>query len=420
MQQLITRNSIILPFLRTFTLTLLTIFSTIYSGSQAPTTYHHPQKNHYPNDISFCIVDLKFDGTTIKICEFGEGLESRFQGYEALYGPGAMWQKVWPHLASYRLPIFTVRQNFSAANTQEYAYPALTKLSKVMAPTLEALTEHTLFQQAHQRASNRTNNGQRTTSIASHVGLILAPTAKKSPDKLAALHKNFHTNNNQSTFLLLGKATTRFVVSKSATDGLFTTPELTQFRPRSIIIPKVYDPSTAQRVNEQLKSPLIVVKPLNAALGNGVIIIEAERLDHLLKLIATKSPALRNQGDRSSYDHWLSSTGSQLLVESFHASKTITVSNKKFNPTMRVAFCLANDAGAISITFMGSYWKLPAYSLDEPGTLIQHHKSSISHDNSRISSAFVDPIDYLIVQANLCKVLPGLYERMLADTTTKN
>lgn len=417
MHKLITRNSTYSLFLFQF-FTLLT--STIYAGSQAPTTYHHPQKNHYPNDISFCIVDLKFDGTTIKICEFGEGLESRFQGYEALYGTGAMWQKVWPQLANYQLPLFTVRQSFSATNTQEYAYAALTKLSKVIAPTLDALTQHKLFKQAYQRANNRTNKHTDTAGIAGHAGLILAPTAKKSTDQLALLHKNFRTTDNQPTFLLLGNATTRFVISKSATDGLFTSPELTQFRPRSIIIPKAYDPSTAQRVNEQLKSPLIVVKPLNAALGNGVIIIEADRLDHLLKLIALKSPALRDQGDRSSYDHWLSSSGNQLLVESFHASKTITVNNKSYNPTMRVAFCLANDAGAISITFMGSYWKLPAYALDEPGTLIQHHKSSIAHDNSRVSSAFVDPIDYLIVQANLCKVLPGLYKRMLADTATKN
>ena len=52
-----------------------------------------------PNDITFGIVDLKFDGKQVKICEMGERLYSGFEGHRRIYGKDIIWALLSEKLA---------------------------------------------------------------------------------------------------------------------------------------------------------------------------------------------------------------------------------------------------------------------------------------------------------------------------------
>ena len=61
-----------------------------------------------PDDISFGVADMKYDGRQVKICEFGDGAFSAFVGYDLLYGTGAMWKKFWKYLKRFHAPIWLI------------------------------------------------------------------------------------------------------------------------------------------------------------------------------------------------------------------------------------------------------------------------------------------------------------------------
>lgn len=57
--------------------------------------------NKVPDDIAFCIADLKFADKKLKILEFGGGQRSGFKGFRLLYGEGKMWGNVWRYLRTH-------------------------------------------------------------------------------------------------------------------------------------------------------------------------------------------------------------------------------------------------------------------------------------------------------------------------------
>ena len=60
-------------------------------------------------------------------------------------------------------------------------------------------------------------------------------------------------------------------------------------------------------------------------------------------------------------------------MQAYAPSKKIIVRGKSYDPTMRVFFFSSHNAGIASVIPIGAYWKIPAKSLDEVGTLTEKH-----------------------------------------------
>ncbi len=78
---------------------------------------------------------------------------------------------------------------------------------------------------------------------------------------------------------------------------------------------------------------------------------------------------------------------------------------------MRMVTFITNHNGKINVSFLGGYWKLPAFSLSDTKTLTEKHKSNINKD--RLSSAKISTKDRKGVEKILKNVLTKIYTKML-------
>jgi len=100
-------------FLRILFLIFLILSQQPVCLSQIPTnlnsfSFKVQNKQALPDDISFCIVDLKYKKPHLKICEFGQGVFSGFMGHSKLFGQGEIWKNLWPFLSSFKVPVFFI------------------------------------------------------------------------------------------------------------------------------------------------------------------------------------------------------------------------------------------------------------------------------------------------------------------------
>ncbi len=356
--------------------------------SQA-STYCHTAKNSYQNDISCCIADIKFDGERIFICEFGEGIESRFKGYDALYGTGSMWRMIWQSLANFNMPLHYIGTTFLEApkTDKTFAYDTFKHYGR----TSDTLADFTKYCSSKKMLSQK--------------HMVIAHSIKQSAQSVYKLQEP------SPDLIIFGKATSKHVRSKQATNRLFVSPFLKQFKPATLEIEKKYSPALAAEIIEAIPSDFYVIKPPCCALGQGVILIPKEELDRTLKLIIDHKKELSPKNSPSAYRYWEKDKSASIMVEAFASSKTIMSQGKPFDATLRAVFIISNLNGTIGIQHLGAYWKLPIKSLTETGSFMEKHKSSIS--SSRVSSAPVDVSDYKIVCEQLNLLLPVLYEEML-------
>ncbi|MFA6263248.1 MAG: hypothetical protein WCW33_02030 [Candidatus Babeliales bacterium] len=360
---------------------VLSIFCTIHASQLTTPWYYSNIHNNYPDELSFCIVDLKFDGEKIKICEFGQGLGSTFRGYDALYGQGQMWSKFWNVLKQ-------VQKTPWFLNTRG--------IRKEFAPEV--------FKEIGGR-NVRSLEGIKPSSSAF---VLIAGNAKKNRFSCAEFKQRY------PQCLILDEVTKKFVTNKYETGLLFNDHELEGYKPRYRIFPKEYSFTVALEILHILNSNHIVLKPVNASLGSGIVMVEPQELDHALRIICRKEDGAKDQGDQTSFAYWAQDHEKFFIVEEFVASKKIFVDHKPYDPTMRVAFVLCNNAGTPSINFLDAYWKLPAKSLDDCGSFTELHKSHV--EIGKKCSASVDAGDFEAVKAQLCLLLPQIYLKMLAKS----
>ncbi|NDD55503.1 hypothetical protein EBZ39_16840, partial [bacterium] len=115
-----------------------------------------------------------------------------------------------------------------------------------------------------------------------------------------------------------------------------------------------------------------------------------------------------------SYTYWIKDGSPSLIVEAFAPSKPLEAFGKLYDPTLRMAFVMSNLHGRMSLTYVGSYWKLPEKSLQEAGTMIEKHKSAITRNHA--CSYKVADEDFSAVAEQLNQLLPSLYEEMLQQS----
>lgn len=363
--------------------------------------------NPYPADISFCIADLKYDGKNIKICELGDGVLSMFQGYDSLYKPGDIWVSFWDFLNQFDIPCWFVGIKPTRTRHQEMSLGYFTKLGGRCIDRITKLEELELFKKI---VKKKKVNLQ---SIRESMGCVILRNSF-SPTYLVTRSTEKHPS-----LIFLDRSTKEFISSKYLTNKLFHEAGLEFFRPICKSYPKVYTENLAREIIQDIPGKIYVIKPINASLGNGVIIIEQHNLDQTLRLILQDNnqelPAHLEHD--ISYSHWKKDTNNIFLVEEFVVSKPITVEKQIYDPTMRVIFVVYNDLGIVNIKFLGAYWKLPAKSLQEQATLTECHKSKIAR--GRTSSTRVDIQDLQNVQAILEPVLYTAYLKMLEATYKK-
>lgn len=353
--------------------------------------------NAYPDDGAFCIVDLKFDGN-IKICEFGQGTVSQFNGYDALYGQGAMFKLAWNALHRlYPRLAFVNGDRRGSGLCPSYAPGVLGKLGACWAPCVQQLNRR--FEQKYR--SKRCADGACGGAIITFNTHVLRDVISNQKETGVAQQ------------IVLDRSTTYWVNNKEHTQALFEDEFLQKFRPVCNICPKAISEQDVQQIMQQNPSDFYVIKPLNASRGRGVIMVaRGDVVKTIRSLFIQKNATML--GKDPAYAYWPGDKNDSFLLEQFCASKTIYVDGRAFDPTMRVAFILNHCCGASNVIFLDAYWKLPECSLDQEGSMTQKHKSHISQRS--VSACAVDKNDFTQIADILEPVLIYLYEKMLAKT----
>jgi len=398
-----------LPSIFSYTIFLYLFLIIIFYNHTAFTSI----PNNYPADISFCIADLKYDGQNIKICELGDGVLSMFQGYDNLHEAGKereknrekgqIWTSFWDFLKQFDIPLLLIGTKPQRTRYQEMSLGHFTKLGGRFIDKITKLEEQILLKKLSQQ-----KNLDKKLDIY-NIRSSMACTIMRNG--FAPTYLVTRSMSKHPALIFLDNSTKEFVSSKYLTNKIFHDAKLEAFRPICKSYNKIYTEKLAQEITRDIPGNIYVIKPINAAQGNGIIMVERHNLDKILRIILKQDQLPTNLSRDTSYTHWIKDSNTIFLVEEFVLSKTITVDKKLYDPTMRVIFVMYNDNKQAQIKFLGSYWKLPAKSLDEHATLTEQYKSKIV--SNRTSSAPVNNQDYEHVQQILEPVLCAAYIKML-------
>lgn len=359
--------------------------------------------NPYPADIGFCIADIKFDGTSVKICEFGQGTVSQFNGYDALYSKGAMFVLAWNVLHGLHSKCVVIGADNIGNLSSIYALPVLCQREKVCVPSYDKLS-------AHPKKKMTLTRGMSPQFIESYDGIAATFDTHILKDTLSK-----QKTMSKGHYIILDRATTYWVNNKSLTDELFDNEGLRLFRPGCCECDKKIGQYELQAIMELMPSDYYVIKPLNASRGRGVVMLHRQELCTTIQTLFSKGATMLKAKDQA-FAYWPSDKNKTFLLEQFYASKSLVVDGHPYDPTMRVVFILSNNAGKTQVTFLDAYWKLPEKSLDQDGSMTEKHKSHIIKKS--VSSCIVDRDDFKKVTMLLEPVLIRVYEKMLAQTYT--
>jgi len=354
-----------------------------------PISVDLPEKYKDRVDVSLLIADLKYDGNTVKILELGNITNSVLSSHESLYGKDIIWSRIYNYIEKLGLQLWCIGHPSNPKSGTFICFENFIKYGAHNVSDLEQLIYDPMFVNL---CSANTLKG------------ILAPISYSSKkESFANLKKDF------PGFLLLNEITHEYGASKYKTAILFHDKELSQFKPKWKVYPKIYSKFIIKKIKDDFSSDMLVIKPINAALGKGILIIDKKDLDETLKTIFTKQSEIKDLQD-SSYSYWTKDGNSVFLVESFEPAKPIILQRKAYDSKVRVIFALSCYNGKINVNFFGAYHKAAFKSLDEIGSLTEKHKSKICQ---KTRAAKVDFQDAKNIQELLGFVLPKMYVKMM-------
>ncbi len=353
------------------------------------------------SDISWLIADLRLKDGKVKICEFGEGMRSRYKGHDAMHGKGAMWQLFWNYFKQFNLPPYYIGPGiFSAEDRQEIRNAQLLALGgKTMGRTAD-LANVPAFRNLRRR--------KHSAVLSDHAGLLMFRHIDASGSHILAF------KNNNEDLLVLGAAVAPFVNSKYLTNILFLDKEFAPYKPKFVLCTKEYSTDLAQKIHEALQCERYVIKPLNDFKGRGIIMADQQDLDTVLQCMLDKNSLQepKNQkiysSDRELFNYWHTTGKYHFLVEEYCPSNIMTIDGADFDPTMRLVFTLHYDRGQTHITYLDAFWKIPTKSLDRAaGSLTQCCKSKGT------IPAMVSDEDFAAVKAQFDIFMLRLYKKMI-------
>ncbi|ADI37413.1 hypothetical protein [Waddlia chondrophila] len=350
-----------------------------------------------PASFTFMIADLKHnDEEGIKICELQAGSLSAFRGYDWLTGePGAVSKKVMKMLNQFGHSLWVLSGSISDPSIQKEMKTQKVNVTKNLS---ELYKNKTFIQQANLPVKD-------PYDLSSYPVLLIA-SPKRFQNNLESFQEQF------PNVLILDLPSYPYWKNKYEMSLLLReTPELEQIKPHWELFSRAMTSEEIQSSHTHFSSEYVVIKPLNAFLGNGVILLERTKLPEILQLIWKSPKKLPDSSDKG-YSYWKKARDKHLIVEEFHLSDPVAVSHlkgKEYDPTLRVVFMLWHEHGEIQMDFVELHWKLPKKSLSEKGSFSEKHKSygQIPH------FALVEPEREEAIKHQLRETMPLLYAKML-------
>ncbi len=351
-----------------------------------------------PPDISFIFADLKFDGKSIKVCEFGPATyagitETRMciNGVdETVKSP--FWNFFWNYIQGFDKPFWRV------GGWEKGARPMLTLSGGYYIKDMLTLIKDPFFKQCLHGAEKR------IIKIADAKGIIVFTGGEKS-DKI--LKKCIKQNPG---LMQINRHVHAIVSHKNKTNLLFSDPELAEYKPKFKICQKQYTPNLAANIIKELEAAFYVIKPFSSLGGVGVIMVAAHDLDETLHNMLDKSYKSNNPA----FTYWKRDKKDSFIIEAYAPSKNIIVSEQPYDPTMRLVCFLSHDQGGIMMHVIGGYWKTPIKHLLEEGTLNEKHITA-PHKGLRIALSHDDFQDAKVLFAQM---MLKAYPRMLKSSLT--
>ncbi|MFH0898750.1 MAG: hypothetical protein V1855_04175 [bacterium] len=366
-----------------------------------------------PPEVTFMIVDLKYtDDGRVVIIEFGDGCGAGFKVLDHTIVPGIPWTNFWNFLK--KDPNLKHLQTWFVGNPNPkliVGWDTFKKLGGLEAPNLGALEKDRSFQYAVSSEKVETPK-----TLKDYKGIIILKRYQPQKYVLEEFKKKY------PQFLILNEATTKPAGNKKLTNELFDTPELKEYRPRSLVFPKQYSPTLAQTIIDTLKCKRIFIKPINSGRGNGIVGVPQRKLDRALDLILNKfnnylpydNNYVFHPNIPLTYQYWKYDRNSHFIVEEFVESKHITYRREPYDATIRTAFTLHHDGeGNIYLNFLGCYWKRPVKPVTAKASFRDKHISKHAPNFYESLGGEVEQKDMDDMYKQLRKVLPDIYGNML-------
>lgn len=154
--------------------------------------------------------------------------------------------------------------------------------------------------------------------------------------------------------------------------------ELSEHKADWKIYPTQYNASLATTIKSDIVAKTYIIKPISEYLGTGVIIIDSDNLDSILKILFDKERMIdsTNYLDER-YKYWLDTKDEFFIIEKYYESDHICVDNKMYDATIRMVFMLTCNNNCKTCDVMGGYWKLPPKSIDNGCDIHEKHISSL-------------------------------------------
>lgn len=384
-------------------------------------------------DVTYMFADIKFRDGALKICEFGEGKNSGQAMSQVLINgkPYGMikpyWSLFWVYLAHVGIPVWYVGvtpKNKEGEETRRkaVAWDQFIAMGGRYALNLRSLElDKTFAKLATESRSFAPNdlNGYKGIIVYSYAD----NKSKIHLEKLNAFKKK------HPDFLVLDDASWVYGASKRALARLLSDKNLSCYKPLWNTYKKRYYPGLAQKIISDLKSDMVVIKPINSGRSNGVIMVDKKNLDKELKKILIQYNAQGKTNDHKKelgimpmktklHSYWAIDTNKDFMVEAYESSKRLCINNKQYDPSMRVVFVARYDSNKIYVNILGAYWKIPHKSLDDVGTLTEKHKT-ISVKQPGYTGILVEAEDLAQLKKIGLEAFAKIYEKMIKTPQDK-
>ena len=383
-------------------------------------------KEQLKADISFIGIDLKYSDGALKVCEFVEAKNASALRSEALVNEvptvlnAPYWIFFWHYMQQFNIPIWYVgkdpQQNVicdhSITLSEKLYWDDFLHMGGRYAASLAELKNDVIFMEC--LLDRKQSRKMKKDHFEDYQGLIIYGYRDdrflENNQALKAFQKQY------PQFLILDEHSTPFAASKKRTRELFTGSVLEQFRPRWGLHKKLYTSRLAGDIIRNLQSEYVVIKPLNSGRSNGIVIVHYAELDATLRTIfdAKRYAFNHRPKESSTYEYWKGDKNKFFLAEEFCQSKTITVYDQPYDPTMRVFCIMRYDNGTIYTTILPGFWKVPPKSLIEDGTFTEKHKT-VPTSNNKLRGIQISAADMKGVRALLKKMMPEVYVKMLQN-----
>lgn len=363
-------------------------------------------ESKYPVDISYLVSDFKYSQEHgLKICEVQQGALSALNGDLYISGEDGI---ISPRIADF-FTLFPIKKWASGVHYSPLKRSLMAR-DWVIHQSIQTLCLDPLFLDCAKVPP------QDPCSISSYRGFVYAALE-------IARHMDVYRKAYPGILFIDG-ATLPYWKDKFKMNALFNqNPQLKQYKADWRLYPKKYDSFLSERIQQDMPAKLYVIKPRTDCLANGVIVVANTDLDEVLQMILEPLPSLGKHVDKK-YAYWWKNQDSTFLIEKYYPSDVLCFPdpvNPKahcqetyhYDATMRIAFVLEYNEGAMTYHCLGGFWKLPSKALEEEGTL---NEQRISCCEVPFYTS-VDPELFVEINAQMEQAMLLLYQVMLQQKT---